>query len=388
MADIYFGAAVPVVAHNGNWNDVNQWYSSPGNQDYKSGDTPGTPLARLPLMTDVCILVQYVTTGVVARVLTLTGSSSGIWTGNLNVAAQFGAWNQAGVDDPGATWSGTGITPAYFNVGSGIVNLNFTNSAAISGGTLNGTVTNCSNITGGTFNSSVSGQITVNGNPVFNGPLTLIALTLQSGTFTKAITSWATSGQGRISIGGGTYNSPSSPTSNLSQFSISGGTMAQNIFTSAYAVLNTVSIHGGTLSFTGNIQIGAPGRASTVRVNTLFASPQFAGTDKNITIYANITNSTTGTQWGNIPNSASAGVYTGVITILSSTGLGNVINTINGGTYTPPVQIFPITNVAYGTGKGVAAADALTFHKNWGFATFNHRVAISGSSDILQSGLA
>jgi hypothetical protein len=163
-----------------------------------------------------------------------------------------------------------------------------------------------------------------------------------------------------------------------------GGTMSQNIFTSSYTSLNLVNISGGTLNFAGDMVFGAPGRPCTVNINTQNFTP-FAGTNKNITIYQNPATNP-GATWGTTSfGGKDAGTYTGLITFISSTGTGNVIISITGGTYIPPVQTFPLVNVAFGTGKGV---DVSSQYRNWGFSSYTQRVSISGSSDILQSGLA
>jgi hypothetical protein len=170
--------------------------------------------------------------------------------------------------------------------------------------------------------------------------------------------------------------------------------MAQNIFTSAYTALNSVSINGGTLGFTGNMQVGAPGRACVFGINSNYSDTPFAGTDNNMTIYANPA-SDIGTQWGSstfvFPLGTvitTAGTYTGLITILPSTGTKPVKNLIFGGTYTPPVQTLPLSTVAYGTtGRGLSVSSISALYQNWGFANYTSRIAITGSSDILQSEL-
>jgi hypothetical protein len=400
MADIYFGASAPVVAENGNWNDVNQWYSNPGNNDSKAYQ-PGTLLGRLPLLTDTCYLVQIVTSGVAARVFAITGVNNGVWTGNLRVYVNEGGGGGTGLNDPAATWSGAAVPDIYLNVISGVVNFNFsvpyqvsggtingtvTSAISITGGTFNNTVTNVTSLQGGTFNGTVSGAINISaGNPIFNGSLVNIsALQLGTGvTFTKAITSWASGNSGSIGLLGGTYNSPSTPTANLGFCNILTGTMAQNIFTPAYTSLSSVTILGGTLSFAGDIQVGAPGRAGTLNINSTFNpyGPRFTGTDKNITVY--------GSSSSNLINFGSvgidAGTYTGLLTFLPFTGTAAALYQVRGGTYTPPVQILPLINVAYGTGKGI---NPTQIYQSYGFATFTQRLSVSGSSDILQSELA
>jgi hypothetical protein len=398
MATIWFGAQVPIITENGNWNDVNQWYSDPGNSESKSYRA-GVLLGRLPLMTDTCIFAQSVTSGVAARVFAITGVNNGVWTGDLNVDEDQGANNNAGVNDPGATWSGTFGANFYLNIGSGVVNFNCNRAKLISGGTINGTVSypaiitggtfngTVSNIdtyvSGGTFNGNVSGSLKIQGNPVFNGSLVNIGLLqIISGTFTKTITSWS---GGSIQMLGGTYNAPSTPTAGLTFFYLAAGTMAQNIFTSAYTQLGTVSIQGGTLSFTGDIQVGAPGRQGTLVVNTYNNpyGPRFVGTDKNITVYGS--SSSNSILFGSAAPLYDAGTYTGVLTFLPFTGTATPLYTVVGGSYTPPVQILPLINVAYGTGKGISAP---SIYQNYGFATFTQRLSVSGSSDILQSELA
>jgi hypothetical protein len=382
VATIYFGAQVPVgTPNNGNWNDVSQWYSNPGSNQGKD-NYPGTLLGRLPLLTDVIYITQWVTSGVAARVLTLTGVNNGVWTGVIAGDSSPILNKVAGLNDPTATWAGTN-TVYEMNIRSGTVNFNITNTYEITGGTFNGNLISFHQyISGGTFNGAVSGRINIYGNPTFNGSLTNVqALSLYSGTFTKTITSWS---GGSLGIFGGTYNAPSTPTAGLTSFSLYSGTMAQNIFTSAYTQLNVITIQGGTLSFAGDIQAGALGRAVQFYINQDFNDGvRFAGTDKNITVYSSTGN--TYIRFGTASGPYDAGTYTGLITLLSSTGTGKPLYTIFGGTYTPPVQTLPLINVAYSTGKGINAA---LLYVNPGFATFNQSIAISGSSDILQSELA
>jgi len=381
MATIYFGAQVPVVNQNGNWNDVTQWYSDMGNNQGKDY-APGVLLGRLPLLTDTIIMVQWVTSGVAARVLTLTGVNNGVWTGVIEGENVFTIYRNAGLNDPAATWSGT-YTAQQINIRSGIVNFNFNNSYEISGGTINGNVINyIDNLSAGTFNGNVSGNLSIYGNPVFNGSLINIrSIAIYSGTFTKSVTSWSNASLG---LYGGTYNSASTPTAGLVSFAIYAGTMAANIFTSAYTSLQVVIITGGTLSFSGDIQVGAVGRLGQAFFNngTNYYGANFTGTNKNITVYGSNTNISI--RFGSTSGTVDAGTYTGIVTLLPYTGT-NALVEVYGGTYSPPTQILPLINVAYGTGKGINAS---TLYKNPGFATFIQKVSISGSSDILQSELA
>ncbi len=384
MAIVYFGAQVNVNTPNGNWNDIGQWYSNEGDSSSKAY-TVGTLLGRLPTMADGIFINQWVTSGVAARVLTLTGINNGIWTGDIITGYPASNGRSGGVADPAATWtSGWGGLATTLNVRAGIVNCNINSSYEISGGTINGNVSECQDLIGGTINGTLSGYITFDGNPTINGAMTDIkTLIVKSGTFTKQITSWSTVTYvtPMLAITGGTYNAPSTPTANLMYFSMTSGIMAQNIFTSAYNKLGTVFINGGAFSFSGNIQVGAPSRSADVFINNQYnwtLAPYFTGTSNNITIYGS-------PSFGSKLSNIDAGTYTGLITILPPTGTAPATSTIFGGTYNPPAQILPLMNVAYGTGKSI---DVSTIYKNPGFANFSQQLSISGSSDILQSGLA
>jgi hypothetical protein len=400
MANILFGAEVPVYDHNGNWNDQNQWYSAPGSSS-KGGDTPGTLLGRLPTTSDIVSLYQIVTTGVTARVFNITGSSSGVWTGQIR------STNVGGVNDPSATWTSGDMTSfSNFTMRSGTVNFDIDFPSELSGGIINGNVTDCPGTFIGnvTINGGLQGRIIVNGHPTLNGPLTDMNILISAtGTLSGTITSWASETSYGINRGaiimspgapGAVYNATSTTLVNLFEVTMYGGTMMQNVFTSATTSLHTAQFYGGTLAFTSNMQLGGPGRDVVVfRFNT-DTGYVFPGTHNNMTIYAGPASigsipfggsfTPIGIRFGSAANGKDAGTYTGLITLLPSS-LGTPYTVINGGTYTPPVQTLSLSTVAYGTGKGVDAG-ALT--RNWGFSSFTQRVAIAGSADILQSKIA
>jgi hypothetical protein len=317
----------------------------------------------------------------------LTGVNNATWTGPLRNNDAYYAVETHGLNDPAAIWTNYVGGADNLIIKSGTINFNVTSAYEISGGTINGNVNNVvQNFSGGTINGNVSGDLRLTGNPVFNGSLTNVReLRIYTGaTLTKAISSWASGAL--IELYGGTFNPASVATANLGIFRLYAGTMGFNIFTSAYTSLFSVTLFGGTLSFSGDIQVGAPGRRGSLFINSSsnFYGPQFTGTNKNITAYGG-SSGFTDINFGSSSPVIDAGTYTGVLTFLPFTGTAPALYQVRGGTYTPPIQTLPLINVAYSTGKGI---NPTLIYQNYGFATFTQRVAISGSSDILQSELA
>ena len=143
MATIFFGASSPVYTANGNWQDINQWYSNLQNGSGKS-ITAATLLGRFPnAATDTVFLAQDVK----SNVGTYTGTyPSGTWTTGTYAGSILGY--AAKIDDPNATWSGairgypnfcrgtftgdlSGIGTYYLNGGT------FTNTVIFNTGTAN-----------------------------------------------------------------------------------------------------------------------------------------------------------------------------------------------------------------------------------------------------------
>jgi hypothetical protein len=84
MGIVYFGANVPQFEHNGNWQDINQWYSDGGYASSKSGE-PSVLLGRFPNpATDRVWCLQYITSNVgVYNTGTSTWTTDGIWPGEM-----------------------------------------------------------------------------------------------------------------------------------------------------------------------------------------------------------------------------------------------------------------------------------------------------------------
>jgi hypothetical protein len=155
-----------------------------------------------------------------------------------------------------------------------------------------------------------------------------------------------------------------------------------------------VSIQGGFLTQTEDFIFGQPGSPVYLSINTNGATdadgnlrPAFAGTSKNITIYANTVVRSSGysdpPQFGGL--SLDAGTYTGLIKIFvtSASGNGAPRAIIYGGIHRPVVTI-PLLNSTSGTGKSI---DSNLTPTNYGFSIYSANVYISGSSDILQSAI-
>jgi hypothetical protein len=167
-----------------------------------------------------------------------------------------------------------------------------------------------------------------------------------------------------------------------------GGTMLNDVNSPR---CNTFNIRGGLLSQPGNLVFGTPIRPVVVQINTSrprfpnnAVRPSFAGTSKDITIYANTALSRpmfgiTNDGYGPLD----AGTYTGFIRIIPTNTGGTPSATVYGGTYRTSAVV-PVINTTGGTGKTI---DTSLLATNYGFAVYSGNNYISGSSDILQSSI-
>jgi hypothetical protein len=152
MAIVYFGAFESVAPQNGNWQDINQWYSDPG-EGGKSPNT-GTLLNRFPNATsDVVSIIQNVLTNVGTYVGTYpTGNwVTGTYAGNIGPC--FNTYFPA-LADPNAIWTGgisTGGGGNTLNIQSGTFTSSMTGmyQVILNGGTFTSSFStrNCSQIT-------------------------------------------------------------------------------------------------------------------------------------------------------------------------------------------------------------------------------------------------
>ena len=135
MATIFFGASIPVYTQNGNWQDINQWYSNPQNGSGKSSSA-ATLLGRFPnTATDTVFLAQDVK----SNAGTYTGTyPTGTWTTGTYAGALTGY--NAGFDDPNCTWSGTISGYPNFYRGTFTGDLSGVSNYIFSGGTFTNTV--------------------------------------------------------------------------------------------------------------------------------------------------------------------------------------------------------------------------------------------------------
>lgn len=131
MGIVYFGAQYAGTPPNGNWQDINQWYSSQG----EAGEGyfyPATPLGRFPNpATDSVFMTQYVTSLAGTYNTTTNAWTTGTYAGPI-VYGRF--------DDPNCTWSGTLTNLAQFYRGTFTGNLSGLTSLGIYGGTFTNTV--------------------------------------------------------------------------------------------------------------------------------------------------------------------------------------------------------------------------------------------------------
>jgi hypothetical protein len=76
MADLFFGAYNPNYPHNGNWQDINQWYTGPGDGNYYY-PVPATNASNFPIAGDRVFFLQEV----LSNVATWSGIyPSGSWS--------------------------------------------------------------------------------------------------------------------------------------------------------------------------------------------------------------------------------------------------------------------------------------------------------------------
>ena len=436
---IYFGARRVVQAVDTNYRNVGNWYSDPGASGKDSYS--GVLLNRLPTQSDDIVILN----GFSSNVGYWTGGTypTGSWVNSNTVnnvitidSIGYVAVNQLQANltfnntvylrreqgyttgiSPGPGWKFNGdlyCGQSSYNIGyptyrqryiwpifeSGHVvsgntsgSLKITPGAIFNGKSITAEQSGSSQeigcvILGGTISANISGYLTIyaNSNPIITSKLANLAeFRLANGTFTLPIESQI----GTLTIIDGTMNS-TNLTPNITNFVINGGTMANKISSKC----SGVSIQGGFLTQTEDFIFGQPGSPVYLSINTNGATdadgnlrPAFAGTSKNITIYANTVVRSSGysdpPQFGGL--SLDAGTYTGLIKIFvtSASGNGAPRAIIYGGIHRPVVTI-PLLNSTSGTGKSI---DSNLTPTNYGFSIYSANVYISGSSDILQSAI-
>ena len=351
MANIWFGAYVPVASQTGNWGQLNQWYSDPGDNS-KSG-YPGTLLGRLPYNTDTVYCAQ--------DVLSNVGYWNGAYPAGSYVTGSFAGNVNNGTINTAATFSGT------------------VNSCNMYNGTYTGAVFDPV-INGGTFTGTIQGNVQVGGTATITASVINVFYFRQyGGTWTAPITSWTTPlTSQRIQIEAGTF-SPSSVNTGYNFVQLYGGTITYNILNNSNLIY--VAIDGGAnISALGtSFTFGSPTKA----VNFVLDG----GSSNNYTVYQD-----TSPQSPSYPDrpytyvTIGTGTYTGLINVLKLTANTRdpIVTAQNPITYSPTVTA-PLINKTGGTGKGIAASSVPL---SYGVSTFTPNVYISGSSDILQSELA
>ena len=350
MANIYFGANLNPsgLSGNGNWGDVTQWFSDPG----QTGKSPSyaIPLGRLPYVGDNVNIVQSVASNV--------GYWSGVYPAGSYVA---GTWPT----NIGNLVTDASLTTA--NIFSGTIS-----SGYLYGGKFTGTVTatlgNCL-VTG-----TLTGSIGVQGNPTVTGSIVNITgFRMDSGTWTYPLTSWATPYANNFMVlNGGTFN-PSSLSNNFATLQTQNITiLPTNIF--AGSVLTSVYLNTGT-------DLSAFSNSTTITLGSLTQGCNFnifGGSTLPWTIYQK-TNGAGTTVIG-----MNSGTFTGLLTVIPTTVSTSPVRVVWGtGTIYNPTTTVPLVNKTGYTGKGITSVPP-----SYGAPSYNPNIYISGSSDILQSELA
>ena len=348
MANFYFGALVPLSPHNGDWQNLTQWYSDPGIPDFYY-PTNGTQATTFPTSSDLVYFNQPVK----SNVSTYSGTyPSGSWSTDNTFS--------------GNTWNlytqGVGIWTGQSTIGY------ITGSNQV-GMTINGNGTNSLPVINGTFISTGSGDLRFYGGTLISPIINSIPVYFYSGII-KSIFTGATS----VYIDGNTsiYNPikattlqfSSSCTSNIANGIIQCSQLIQ--FSPNVTILSDIStanttctnydIAAGTFSNTNPWIFGNTSTGATVTIQyTGLKSPYTI--NKNITIYPK---SVTYLGSANM-------VFTGLINIIPPTGQNylNVSSNVvcGGGTYSPP-GIFYINTTSNGSNILIAGNN---FVQDYGF---------------------
>jgi len=397
MATIYFGAYPPIYPHNGNWNDVNQWYSGSGNNSKKNPIAP-VLLGRLPTNADDVFVIQpTISSGVGNWVGTYPAGSwvAGSFGGTVRFFAPFGTYPQ--VTQANTTWSGSSIDGIHLP----------------NGGTVTGRIDyvaqlgNGSNISGASFFNDA--LLVLSGTVTLPASLTNVSILLKSGTFTTPLSyTSAFSGSpsraiefntsAAVNIAGGIFNAPIScptPVANDSNFnftkyaiSVTGGTVARSINTPDTG-LRVFNINGGTFLQASDFVFGNPACEAIVRLNSSvypLLYPNVFSTSKKITIYSrgnyqNIINFT-GVLIGSLEYPVSSNTYSGVITVNNTTTLPSDYRTsynVYSGTYAPKYNLPLLTRPDKSYYVDGSSLNSMGFANNTsGFTNYNPSITVTG----------
>lgn len=441
MALLYFGAYRPAIAQNGNWTDINQWYTTLGYYD-KSGGAVGTLAGRLPTEADTVYCIQYITSNfpttwagnfdqckLGSPTVNATGTYSGIiknlgvygttsaptFSGTVTGAECFGGYFTGTLSGLGGytitlrnnTLVATNITNIYYlSMTGGTVNgsLSGTGTFLISGGIVNGTLgtTGAIFISGGTVNST-NNSISCNQFSYTSGTLTNITGITSASLIT--LTGFTSSA-----------NLVAVSTMTITNCNLSGNISFSNI-TTGYLIIKQNSTIAADIStsatncarfkiFSGTFTNSAPwvfGRTnyaalvnigcevtqtitSTYPYYVYSYSLESLTTSKDITVYTAAAAGTCSlnypTNYGGQPGSTFSpslyGTFTGLITFLPTTGQSIGQVQIAGGSYYPTKTISATLN---GSVYNIAYSD---LPYDWGFVSpyrfgvFSPTVYVSG----------
>lgn len=357
MATVYFGARfLPTTPHNGNWGDVQQWYSNEGDVG-----VPATPLGRIPSNSDAVILHQ--------NVLSNVGNWVGEYPAGSYVAGSF-AGNVTGytVANPklqintNATFSGT-----VFN-------------ADLRAGTYTGIVQGCF-LGDITVSGTVTAAVTITANPIITGTITNVgSFTQTGGTWTYPLTTaWGAGTTRSLTISGGVFNPSSLDNTKYIFVELTGGTIIPTDIFTGEQIIRVIIGGGANLSaFSNPIVLGTPTKAFDLRLQN--------GSNLNYVIYQDTNQSDFTPCSAQTYIQMVSGVFTGQITVIPLNGrtipprVSWLVPTVE---YNPTYTI-ALVNKAGGTGKGLPSNSILPAYDA---PIYNPNIFISGSSDILQSGL-
>jgi hypothetical protein len=347
MATVYFGAYKPIVAHTGNWQALNQWYSTPGNDNSKSANYNAVFLNRFPTTADEIYFFQPVTSNVgVYNTSTQTWTTDGIWPGTVNylMANGVGIW--------------TGSITQYQYIDPNNVNYPFTYNQVLVGNAANtlpeirGTYQYLHMKGGLISNTNVNGAVTMYGGRItapFTNRLASLSVYSENVSITNPIKTSYLSLWGTANIANGIASCSSF-------FTYSDNVKVSSDISTANTGCLNYGIGGGTFS---NTNPWIFGNTTTSVFAVTFGTGYYANnfvTNKNITIYSSFRSNDfrkvitfEAPNEGNRTNGARDMVFNGLINILPTTGNTNTgVIFVGAGTYSPNVNVY-VTQVGSNT---------------------------------------